>query len=337
MKLVVTIPALNEEETISEVIREIPRHIEGIHRVEVLVLDDGSTDGTVQEAFAAGADYVVSNDTNRGLAYTFRRALDEALSRGADVVVNTDADNHYDQSRIPELVQPVLQGEADIVVGSRVLGALDMPWANKQGNRLANFLMQLLLRVPGLDVSSGYRAYSRTAALSLNVLSGHTYTHETLFAATDRKLKVVSLPMEARKVNRPSRLISSVPRHIWLAGMVIFQSILRYRPFHAYGAVGIALMLLGSLPFLRFLYLAAQGDGDGHMQSLLIGGAVVLIGGQMIVLGLLARAIAWNRQLVEDVLYRMRDASAGPRAHSLPDLPLAAHEREYEREQSVIA
>jgi glycosyltransferase involved in cell wall biosynthesis len=322
LKLIVTIPALNEEETIASVIREIPRDIHRVHNVEVLVLDDGSRDRTVEEAYAAGADYVISNGTNRGLAFTFRRVLDEALARGADVIVNTDADNHYDQTRIPELISPILDNEADIVVGSRVLDKLEMRWGNKQGNRLANFVMQRLLHVRGIDVSSGYRAYSRLAALSLNVLSTHTYTHETLFAAVEKRLKVVTLPLEARHVDRPSRLISSLPKHIWRAGIAVLQSILRYKPFYAYASLGAFLVFLGMIPFVRFLFYWSAGHGQGQLQSLAVGIVFAIIGGQLVVVGLLAKAIAWNRQLMEDMLYRVRrDAAALPSRRDLISLP----------------
>ncbi|MCH8901453.1 MAG: glycosyltransferase family 2 protein, partial [Chloroflexi bacterium] len=167
MKLIVTIPAYNEEANIAEVIAEVPRSIVGIASVEVLVVDDGSTDGTVEVARAAGADYVVSHGRNQGLAAAFRTALREALRRGADIIVNTDADNHYDQSRIPDLIQPLLRNEAEIVVGNRVLTGLRMRAVNKYGNRIANFIMQRLLRMPDVDVSSGFRAYTKEAAFKL--------------------------------------------------------------------------------------------------------------------------------------------------------------------------
>jgi len=307
MKVIVTIPAYNEEENIAAVIHEIPRHIVGVSRVEVLVLDDGSRDRTVDVALAAGADYVISNGLNRGLAYTFQRAINEALARGADIVVNTDADNHYDQTRIPELIGPILHHEADLVVGSRVLEGLKMRWANKQGNRVANFVMQRVLNLPGVDVSSGYRAYSREAALSLNVLSGHTYTHETLFNALDKRLRIVSLPLEARHVERPSRLIRGLARHVWCAGLVIVQSILRYRPLQAYGTLGLLFALAGTIPFIRFLYYVTEGDGQGHLQSLIAGSVLLFLGVQFIVFGMLAKAISWNRRLLEEVLYRLKD------------------------------
>jgi glycosyltransferase involved in cell wall biosynthesis len=323
MKVIVTIPAYNEEENIAEVIQEIPRRIFGVARVEVLVLDDGSRDRTVDVALAAGADYVISNGLNRGLAYTFQRAINEALARGADVIVNTDADNHYDQTRIPDLIAPILNHQADIVVGSRVLERLKMRWANKQGNRVANFVMQRMLGIPGVDVSSGYRAYSREAALSLNVLSGHTYTHETLFNALDHRLRIVSLPLEARHVDRPSRLIRGLPRHIWRAGLVILQSILRYKPLHAYGTLGLIAALAGTVPFLRFLYFFAQGDGDGHLQSLIAGAVLLFLGVQFIVFGMLAKAISWNRQLLEEVLYRLKDDAVETPQPLPARLPLA--------------
>jgi glycosyltransferase involved in cell wall biosynthesis len=307
MKVIVTIPAYNEEGDIATVIREIPREIPGVTSVEVLVLDDGSCDHTVDVALAAGADHVISNGMNRGLAFTFQRALNEALSRGADIIVNTDADNHYDQTRIPDLITPILDHEADIVVGSRVLGRLKMRWANKQGNRVANFVMQRLLNVPDVDVSSGYRAYGREAALSLNVLSGHTYTHETLFNAQDRRLRIRSVPLEARYVERPSRLISNLPSHVLRAGVAILHSILRYRPLQAYGSVGLFFAAAGILPFLRFLYFYAQGNSEGHLQSLIAGGVLLALGAQCMVFGMLAKAISWNRQLVEEVLYRQKN------------------------------
>jgi glycosyltransferase involved in cell wall biosynthesis len=309
VKLIVTIPALNEEQTIGDVIREVPREIPGIREIEVLVLDDGSTDRTVDTAWAAGADYVVSNGRNRGLAFTFQRAMTEALARGADIIVNTDADNHYDQTRIPELIRPIMAREADIVVGSRVLKDLKMRAANKQGNRVANFLLQRLLKIDGVDVSSGFRAYSREAALSLNVFSGHTYTHETLFHAVDRGLRIANLPLPARHVQRPSRLISSLPQHVWRAGLVVLQAILRYRPLQAYGLIGALFVLAGLLPILRFAYIAASGDSGGHVQSLIAGVALILFGTQMFVIGLLAMAISWNRRMLEEVLLRMRRES----------------------------
>jgi glycosyltransferase involved in cell wall biosynthesis len=310
MKLIVTIPALDEAPTIGEVIREIPRAIEGIDTVEVLVLDDGSHDDTVGEAFRAGADYVVSNRLNRGLASTFKSALQEAVARGADVIVNTDADNHYDQTRIGELVAPLLRHDADITIGSRLIDQLPMKAANKYGNKIANFVMQRALRIPDVDVSTGFRGYTREAAMKLNVLSDHTYTHETLINALDQRMRIVNVPIAARHVERPSRLIKGIASHVVRAGGVILRSFLLYRPMQVYGSLGAVLLALGTLPFARYGYFVLQGESRGHVQSLVAGTALWIVGGQMFITGMLATAIAWNRKMIEDVLFRMKDERA---------------------------
>jgi glycosyltransferase involved in cell wall biosynthesis len=306
VKLIVTIPAFNEAETIAEVIREIPRAIVGISSVEVLVVDDGSTDGTADVARAAGADHVITHGRNRGLAAAFTTASYEAVRRDADIIVNTDGDNHYDQTRIPDLIQPLLRREADIAIGSRVLEELKMPAANKYGNRIANFMMQRLLNLPDIDVSSGYRAYTRWAALRLNIFSTHTYTHETLLNALDQQLSIVSVPIAARPVERPSRLIRSIPSHVWKAGLVIARAFTLYRPLQVWTSLGVLCMALAGVPFVRFMYFLAQGNGNGHVQSLVAGSVLMFLGIQMFIAGLLASAIARNRSLLEDVVFRWK-------------------------------
>ncbi len=310
MKLIVTIPALDEAPTIAAVIAEIPRRIAGIDEVEVLVIDDGSRDETVAVAYRSGADYVVSNRLNRGLAATFKTALQEACARGADIIVNTDADNHYDQTRIPELVAPLLRGEADITIGSRLIDELPMKAANKYGNKAANYIMQRALRIPDVDVSTGFRAYTREAALKLNVLSDHTYTHETLINALDQRLSIVNVPIAARHVARPSRLIKGIASHVARAGVVILRSFLLYRPMQVYGALGVLLLALGALPFARYGFFVLQGESAGHLQSLVIGAALWVIGGQMFITGMLATAIGWNRRILEEALFRMKSERA---------------------------
>jgi glycosyltransferase involved in cell wall biosynthesis len=316
MRLIVTIPALNEAATIASVIEEIPRQIPGIDRVQVLVIDDGSRDGTAEIARRAGADFVISNRVNRGLAATFKTALIEAVNRGADIIVNTDADNHYDQTRIPELISPLLAGDADITIGSRLIDELPMKPANKYGNKTANFIMQRLLHLPDIDVSTGFRAYTREAALKLNVLSDHTYTHETLLNALDQGLRMFNVPIAARPVARPSRLIKSIGSHVWRAGAVILRSFLLYRPMQVYGTAGALLFAAGALPFARFAWLASSGDSSGHIQSLIIGAALWFLGGQMLITGMLALAISWNRKMTEEVLFRLKleHAANGPEA-----------------------
>ncbi|MBI5289485.1 MAG: glycosyltransferase family 2 protein [Chloroflexi bacterium] len=307
LNLIVTIPAHNEEENIGDVIREIPREMPGVASVRVLVLDDGSTDATVTTAWAAGADYVISHNRRLGLARTFKDAIDAALSRGADVIVNTDADNHYDQSRIPDLIAPIVAGRADIVVGSRGVRQVKMKASHRYGNLAGSTMVRKLVGLPDdIDVSSGFRAYDREAAMRMNVIAGYTYTHETLIAAMEQGMTIVDVPIPAREVQRPSRLMGGVFGHIARALAVIMRSYAVYQPIRTFSVLGILFVLLGSYPLLRFVYFYWQGDGEGHIQSLIIGGVMTTVGAQVFVLSLVASALSWTRRMIEELLYRER-------------------------------
>lgn len=314
-KLIVIIPAFNEEQNIADVVRSIPRQIPDLDRVAVLVYDDGSTDRTSDIARQAGADYVLRHSCNRGLAVTFRDALDAALHLGADVIVNTDGDNHYDQSRIPELAEPIIAGTADIVVGSRDLAGLkEMGAIRKWGNRIANWIFRFLYRLPkGTDVSSGFRAYSREAALRLTITSKYTYAHESLIVAKDHNLVIANRLFPAKDVARPSRLMSSVGSHIYRAGSVAVLSFAVHRLFHMLILGAALLMLAGSAAFVRFLYFVVTSGGGGHIQSLIIGTALVILGMQVAMGSFFGLALAKNRQLVEDVIYMQRRQAFEPR------------------------
>ncbi|MFA5995850.1 MAG: glycosyltransferase family 2 protein [Patescibacteria group bacterium] len=303
MKLIVTIPCYNEEQNIAAVIKEIPRNIIGVDQVEVLIINDGSTDNTVITAKQAGADYIISHKRNIGLARSFQQALWEAVSRGADIIVNTDGDNHYDQSKISELIQPILQQQADIVIGSRQ----DLQTKNRWLNRFGSFVMTKWAGLPKYDVSTGFRAYNKEAALRLGVYSTHTYVHTTLLSAQDIGLTTVELQIADRPVERPSRLIKNVPQHIWLAGWNIVRNIIIFHPLRFFGSIGIFLALAGALPVLRFFYFYfITGDGNGHLQSLIIGTMLVLLGYINLVLGLLGSSIGWHRKVTEETLYRVK-------------------------------
>jgi glycosyltransferase involved in cell wall biosynthesis len=302
MKLIVTIPCYNEAETLAGVIHEIPRQLPGVSEVAVMIIDDGSTDQTIQVAKQAGADYILSNMRNSGLARTFQRALWEAVAAGADIIVNTDGDNHYDQSKIGELIAPILGQKADIVIGSRKL----LQTKNRFLNKVGSMVMTKWAGLPKYDVSTGFRAYSREAALKLGVYSTHTYVHTTLLSAQDQGLAMLEIPIADRKVERPSRLIKSVPSHIWKAGWNIVRNIVIFRPLRFFGLIGILLTLVGCLPLLRFFYLYTQGQGDGHLQSIVIGVMFILLGYINLVLGLLGSAIGWHRKVTEEVLYRVK-------------------------------
>ena len=312
--LVVVIPAYNEEATVGEVIREVPRDVPGVDRVLVLVFDDGSIDRTAGVARAAGADFVLAHERNRGLAATFRDALDAALALGADVIVNTDADNHYDQTRIPELVAPIIAGSADVVIGSRALNGLrEMGFLRKWGNRLANSLFVLLYRLPkGTDVSSGFRAYSREAALRLTLTSNYTYAHESLIAARDHNLAIENRVFPARDVTRPSRLMSSVGSHIFRAGSVAVLSYAVHRLFHVLMGFAVLLSLAGAAAFLRFLYFVVTSGGAGHVQSLIIGAVLIMLGMQVMVASFFGLALSKNRRLIEETIYQQRRQNYQP-------------------------
>ena len=306
-KLVVTIPAYNEEADVAAVIRELPRQIAGVGKVEVVVLDDGSTDSTVKVALEAGADHVISHKTQKGLASSFRDAIREALTRGADIIVNTDADNHYDQSRIPDLIQPILNGRADITIGSRNVTELPMRFINKWGNIVGSALVRTLAGLPaGIDVSTGFRAYTREAALGLHVISDHTYTHETLIAAMEGGLTIVDVPIPAREVTRPSRLIKGTTSHIIRGLRVILRSYAIYQPLRVFLTLATVLIIAGMVPMIRFLVLYIDDGAGGHIQSLIAGSVLLLVGFQVLILALLASSIAWNRKMIEEILYRQR-------------------------------
>ena len=304
MKLIVTIPCYNEEENLADVIAEIPRTIPGIDQVEVLILDDGSTDRTVEIARASGADYIIQNEGNKGLATTFKRALWEAVSRGADIIVNTDGDNHYNQSKIPELIAPLLEKRAEISIGSRKVEELkDMPFLNKYLNQLGSFIMTSWVGMPRYDVSTGFRAYSREAALKLGVYSLHTYVHTTLMSAQDLHLTITEVPILARKVTRKSRLIKNIPDHMWKAGTNILRNVVIFRPMRFFGWIALALAVVGLIPVVRFLYFLTIGEGDGHVQSLVLAGVVIILSFNSLMLGLLGTTLGWIRKIQEDQLY----------------------------------
>lgn len=227
--LFVMIPSLNEAKTIGNVIKSVPRKITGIDTVKVLVINDGSTDSTAKVAKAAGADFIVEHSETLGLATSFADGLQFALSNGATIIVNTDADNQYNQTEIPKLVQPILNNKADVVIGDRHVKKLThMPLTKKWGNIIGTWLLGLLLRQPITDASSGFRAFSAKAAKSFTLTSSHTYTHETLIQAYKNKLRVLYVPIEFRpRANGDSRLIASLPKHITRSTVVILRNMLK--------------------------------------------------------------------------------------------------------------
>lgn len=308
MKLVVMIPAYNEENTVGRVIKEIPRTIEGFDKVEVLVIDDGSTDNTVEEAVKAGADCVVSHKANLGLANAFKTGLETALKLGADVIVNIDADGQYNAKEIPKLVKPIIEGKADMVIGDRQIDKLDhMPKAKKIGNKIATWVTRKLSGLPIRDAQSGFRAFSREAALRMNLLGDYTYVQETLIQAANKKLKVELVPVEFRKREGKSRLIPSIWSYAKRSGLTILRTYRDYHPLKVFLSIGFVLLLVGLIFGARvLLHYIKTGMVTPYLPSAVLSVVLIVVGTLSIILGLVADMLKMQKLLQEEVLYRLK-------------------------------
>ena len=307
MKLIVQIPCYNEEKTLSDTVADIPRNIDGIETVEILVIDDGSSDNTVEVARDMGVDHIICNKGNLGLARTFRRGIDVCLRAGADIIVTTDGDNQYVGEDIPLLVRPILAGEADIVVGDRQTDKIShFSRSKKLLETLGSAVVRGLSGLALPDAVSGFRAISREAALSLNIVSSFSYTIEMLIQAGKRHMTVISVPVRTNPKARDSRLSRSIVRFIGRSGATMVHMYAMYQPLRVFFFGGVVITLLGLVPIMRFLYFYFTGDGGGHIQSLILGGTLLVVGFVTFVLGLLAELISFNRELVELILERVR-------------------------------
>jgi glycosyltransferase involved in cell wall biosynthesis len=308
MKLIVQIPCYNEEATLPETIRDLPVELPGLDAIEYLIVDDGSADHTVQVARELGVHHIVRHRRNRGLAAAFITGLDAALAAGADIIVNTDADNQYCGQDIGRLVAPILAGQADIVVGDRGVAAQEHFSPIKRAlQRLGSVVVQRAAGIPIPDATSGFRAFTREAALHLTVLSDYTYTLETLIQAGARKMAVVFVPIRTNPQTRRSRLIRNLPSFISLSAVTILRFYVMYRPLRVFLTVGGILLLLALLPGLRFIFLFwGSGGAAGHIQSLILAAILAIVGFQVCLIGLVADLVRMNRKMLEETLYRMR-------------------------------
>ncbi|HHH47080.1 MAG TPA: glycosyltransferase family 2 protein [Thiotrichales bacterium] len=303
MKLIVQIPCYNEEQTLPQTVADIPREIDGIDKVELLVIDDGSTDRTVQVARELGVDHIVRNKVNMGLARTFRRGLEASLQAGADIIVNTDGDNQYCGSDIPKLVQPILEGRADIVIGDRQTDKIPhFSPLKKKLQWLGSAVVRKLAGVWVPDAVSGFRAFSREAAIRTNIVSPFSYTIETVIQAGKKDMAVVSVPICTNPKTRESRLFRSIPSFVGRQVSTIVRMYAMYQPLRVFFYLGTFLSVIGIIPIIRFLYFFMTTGGAGHLQSLVLGGVLLLMGFIAYLAGLVADLISFNRQLLEMTL-----------------------------------
>ncbi|MBQ8010407.1 MAG: glycosyltransferase family 2 protein [Oscillospiraceae bacterium] len=309
MKLIIQIPCYNEEETLALAYHDLPRHIDGIDTIEYLIINDGSKDKTVEKARELGFHHIVSFKRNKGLAKGFMAGLDACLHLGADIIVNTDADNQYCGADIEKLVQPILAGKADIVIGERPIDQTEhFSWKKKKFQHLGSWVVRVASNSDIPDAPSGFRAYTREAALRLNVVNEYTYTLETIIQAGHNKMAMTSVPIRTNAETRPSRLFSSMWRYMKRSAAVITRSFVMYKPLKFFSTIGAILLLLGGILGVRFLVYFAMGDGDGHIQSLILTAILIMMGFQTITIGLLGDTIAANRKILDDIQYRVRKA-----------------------------
>ena len=306
-KLIIQIPCLNEAEDLPATLAALPRQVPGIDTVEYLVIDDGSSDDTAGIAARWGVHHIVRHRRNRGLAAAFQSGVREALAQGADVIVNTDADGQYEGADIALLVAPVLEGRADIVVGDRgVAKNAHFGGFKRRLQRLGSAAVRKLSATDITDAVSGFRAFSRDAAQRLTITTEFSYTTDMLIQAGRKRMAIASVPIRTHATPRPSRLFRSVPRFIMQTGVTMARAYTMYNPLRAFVGSGLVVALVGMVPLLRFVWFYLQGQGDGHIQSIVIGGALLVIGVLLCILGVLADLVAANRKLLEANLLEIR-------------------------------
>jgi len=308
MKLIIQIPCYNEASTLGITLKNLPHRVEGFDKVEWLIIDDGSTDNTVEVARSHGVSHVVRFINNRGLAKAFMAGLEACLDLGADVIVNTDADNQYNAQDIPKLVRPILDGKADIVIGARSIGDIKhFSLFKKLLQKLGSWMVRIVSKANIPDAPSGFRAISRDAAMRLNVFNEYTYTLETIIEAGQKDISILSVPIRTNEYLRPSRLLKSIPSYIKRSIITVIRIFVVYKPFRFFMAIGGTLFLLGFLIGIRFIYYVyIIKDSTSRVQSLVLASILLGIGFQTILVAFLADLIAVNRKLMENLKYWLK-------------------------------
>ena len=307
MKLIIQIPCLNEAKTLGIALAELPRSVPGIDKVEILIVDDGSSDDTVAVARAAGVDHIVRHPANFGLARAFMTGLDASLKLGADIIVNTDADNQYCAADIPALVAPILEGRAEYVIGTRPIARIEhFSPVKKFLQKLGSYVVRRISGTRVEDAPSGFRALSRDAAMRMNVFNRYTYTLETIIQAGYKNIPILCVPVRVNADLRPSRLVKSIPRYIQRSIFTMIRIFVVYRPFKFFFSIGTVFFLVGFLLGCRFLWYWLAGQGDGKTQSLILAAVLMLMGTVFSMMAFIADLLSVNRQLLEDIQYRQR-------------------------------
>ena len=307
MKLIIQIPCFNEAETLEVTLNDLPKHIDGIDEIEYLIIDDGSHDNTAEVAKKWGVHYVVRFRRNKGLAKGFMAGLDACLKNGADIIVNTDADNQYCGADIETLVRPILDKKAHIVIGERPIDDTEhFTPLKKKLQHFGSWVVRKASKTTIPDAPSGFRAYSREAAMRINVINDYTYTLETIVQSGREKMAVMSVPIRTNPELRESRLFHSMWGYIKKSMLTIVRTYLMYRPLYFFFMLGSILALVGVGFFVRYFVFFCSGEGGGHLQSLILASTLLIVGFQTIVVGLLGDVISSNRKILQDVQYHVR-------------------------------
>ena len=307
-KLIIQIPCYNEEKSLSITLANLPRKLSGIDVIEWLIIDDGSTDNTIEVAKENGVDHVIQLIRHQGLARGFMAGIQACLDNGADIIVNTDADNQYNADDIPELIQPILEGKADIVIGARPISNIKhFSTLKKIFQKLGSWMVRKVSHTQVDDAPSGFRAISREAAMHMHVFSDYTYTLETIIQAGQRGMAVVSVPIKTNDFLRKSRLIHNIPRYLLMSINTIIRIFMTYQPLAFFIIPGIILFFCGTILGFRFLYFYLfTGSSSGHIQSLILSTVLLILGGLLVIFGLIADLVSVNRKLLENVDYRIK-------------------------------